>query len=87
MPRIGRIARRLIADGGRDAALALHTFGGELVDFRRGHAGADGLGQLVEHFRGQTAGDAHVGDVFGGFDKARVSHGKKARSPLHSRQA
>ena len=66
--RIRRIARWLVAHGGRNGALGGHAFGAQAVDFERGDAGLDVRCDVVQHFRSQPAGEAHAGDVLCGFD-------------------
>lgn len=67
MPWVGRVARGLVAHGGRFGALAGHALGAEAVDFKGGDAGLDKGGDVVQHFRGQTPRFAHAFDVVGGF--------------------
>ena len=68
VPRIGRIARRLVADGGRARALLLHVLRGQPVDFKRGDTGADVRRDGVQHFRGQAARFTHGGNACRVFD-------------------
>ena len=63
MPGVGRVAGRLVADGGRACALPLHGGGGDAVNVQRGEAGLDVRRDFVQHFAGQAAGFAHGGDV------------------------
>ncbi|MPM61855.1 hypothetical protein SDC9_108718 [bioreactor metagenome] len=65
---IGRIAGRLVADGGRHGALLVHALLAQTVDLGRGDAGLDVRGDVVQHFGCQTAGLSHASDFFSVFD-------------------
>jgi hypothetical protein len=67
--RVGRVAGRAVVQRRRDRALHVdHVFVAEAIQFAGGHAGLDEGRDVVQHFGAQAAGDAHAGDIFGGFN-------------------
>ncbi len=55
-----------------------HVGVAELVEFARGHSRGDMRRDVVEHLGGERAGHAHLGDLFGGFE--RNGHGRQLRN-------
>jgi hypothetical protein len=61
--RVGRVARRLVAQRGRDRALVLHAFRRQPVDLPGRDARLDVRGQVIQHFGRETAGRSHALDA------------------------
>jgi hypothetical protein len=71
---VGRITRRCIVQRRRNAALHLdHVVVAEAVEFIGGDAGLHKGLDVVEHFGGESSGEAHAVDFGGGF--YRDAHG------------
>src|SRR5581483_10163548 len=76
---VGRISRWCIVEWGRNALLDVdHEVMAERVEFLGGNARLDMRGNEIEHLGCQTAGDAHLLDVFGTLEGDR--HGNWHRA-------
>ncbi len=78
--RVRSIAGRAVVQRRWNRALHVeHVFVAEAIELAGGHARFDEGRNVVQHFGAQAAGNAHAGDIFGGFDGNRHSGSQSAK--------